>query len=80
MVQASSASTSEAIEMVTNVEDIVTTNCDTAWMTQIENKDPEVVRALLQEKLTTVPPEAAIITGPRNDRDVSYGLWQKLKK
>ena len=65
--------------MVTNVADIVTTNCSSTWMSQIESSDPAVVRQLLQQKLLEVPSDAARITGPRGDNDASYNIWEEIK-
>ena len=79
MVQ-SNPSPSNQTEMVTNLEDIVRQNSTSAWMSSIESEDPDSVRQLLLQKLGALSPEqASPITGPRNDNDVSYQIWERVK-
>ena len=66
-------------EMRTNMEDIVRTNASSTWMAEVE-QEPEKVRVLLQAKLAQVPATAAKITGPRDDNDVSFAIWEKVKR
>ena len=59
--------------MITRPEDILKTNSASTWMAEVE-QDGATVRQLLQAKLaqvTQTPP----VSGPRNDRDVSYAIW-----
>ena len=44
MAQADPAINQAPVEMVTSLEEILKTNCASAWMAEIENTDPEVVR------------------------------------
>ena len=44
MAQANPAINNAPAEMVTGLEEILRTNCASAWMAEIENTDPEVVR------------------------------------
>ena len=49
-------------------------------MAEVE-QGPDVVRQLLQTKLAQVPAEAARVSGPRIEgKDISYLVWQKVKK
>ena len=63
--------------MVTGEGDIVRTNCGSSWMVDIEQ---DGLRENLTQKLASVPPEAAKISGPREANDVSHQIWERVKK
>ena len=73
MVQANTSDT-----MTTRLEDILKTNSASTWMVEVE-QDGDTIRQQLQAKLAQVPQQAARVSGPRDDRDVSYAIWQKIK-
>ena len=77
MVQANAVHT---LEMRTAPSDIIQTNASSTWMVEIEAGDPARVSQLLQAKLTGVPAEAARVSGPRGDNDVSHRIWEKYVK
>ena len=65
--------------MVTDIADVVTTNSASGWMAEVE-QDAATVRQLLQAKLATVPQSAAKVSGPRNEQDISFALWERAKR
>lgn len=65
-------------QMLTAIEDIVQTNSESTWMTEIE-LEQATLRQNLLAKLAEVPPEATRVSGPREPNDVSYGIWERVK-
>lgn len=67
--------------MITTLEQVQRTNSGSAtgWMTEIESTDADQVRSRLQQKLATVPAEAARVSGPRNVTDISHAIWERIK-